>query len=120
MVDKTGLTNFYDYALRFDAETRRQMQDAATARASADKVLRELGLGLEPDLEVSEVLVVKTAAPVPPVLTDRKRRLLGPLNPGAEDGSEYWYHGTSGEGSLSTDRADPAAGTAILSVVMVL
>jgi uncharacterized protein (TIGR03435 family) len=111
VVDKTGLTNFYDYALRFDASTRRQMHNDATACASADKVVQELGLGLEPDLESSEVLVVKAAVPAPPVFTDRKRTLIGPVNPGAEEGSEYWHHDVSGDGSLSTDRADPAAGT---------
>ena len=110
VVDKTGLTNFYDYAFRFDAATRRQIHDDATARASADKVVHELGLGLEPDLAFSEVLVVKTAAPVPPMFADRERALLGPLNPGAEEGSEHWFYGTSGAGSVSTDRADPAAG----------
>jgi uncharacterized protein (TIGR03435 family) len=117
VVDKTGLTNFYDYALQFDASTRRQMHDEATACASADKVVQELGLGLEPDLEFSEVLVVKTAAPAPPVFADRKRTLLGPVNPGAEEGSEYWYHDFSGNGSLSTDRADPAAGVCDFTLV---
>jgi len=110
VVDKTGLTNFYDYALRFDASTRRQMRDEAMARASADKVLQELGLGLEPDFEVSEILVVKPAAPVTPGFMDRERVLLGPLNPGAEEGSKHWYYGVSGDGSLSTDHSDPAAG----------
>jgi len=80
VVDKTGLTNSYDFALRFDASTRRQMRDEATARASADKVVQELGLKLESDLEISEILVVKPAVSVTAVFADRKRTQLGPLN----------------------------------------
>jgi len=35
---------------------------------------------------------------------------LGPVNPGAESGSDHWYSGVSGTGSLSIDDTDPAAG----------
>jgi len=116
VVDKTGLTNTYDYSIRFDAPTRSRMQDEATARATAETVVQELGLGLKPDWVSSEVLVVKTATHTPPVFTDPERTLLGPLNPGAEEGSEHWFHGTSGDGSLRTDHVDPAAGAGDFTV----
>jgi hypothetical protein len=109
VVDKTGLTNSYDFAFRFDDPTRRQMQDEATARACADRVLQELGLGLETDLEPTEILAVRPAA-LPAEFAERGRMFLGPRNPGAEEGAEHWYHGMSANGSLLTDNVDPAAG----------
>jgi uncharacterized protein (TIGR03435 family) len=59
VVDKTGLTNFYDFALAWDTETRRQLDDETTARAVVDKFLNRLGLGLEPDTASLEMLVTK-------------------------------------------------------------
>lgn len=63
VVDKTGLTNFYDFSLRFDTPTRRQLQNETTARAAGDKMVQELGLKLAPDTESMEVLVVTLAGP---------------------------------------------------------
>jgi uncharacterized protein (TIGR03435 family) len=61
MVDKTGLTNFYDYAMAYDAQTRFALQDSATARSTVDKVVQPLGLKLESDMASVEVLVVNSA-----------------------------------------------------------
>ena len=39
-----------------------------------------------------------------------KQILLGPPDPGAEHGFDYWYHGASGKGFLSVDDTDSATG----------
>lgn len=39
------------------------------------------------------------------------RTTIGPANPGAESGSDQWWVGTSGNGYLFVDHADPASGT---------
>lgn len=61
MVDKTDLTNFYDFSIAWDSQTRRRLQDDRTARATADQILNDLGLGLKPDMASLEMLVVKKA-----------------------------------------------------------
>ena len=61
VVDKTGLTNYYDLSLEWNRRLFMQMQNDATARAAADKILGAWGLGLEPDAAPLEVLVVKRA-----------------------------------------------------------
>lgn len=61
VVDKTGLTNFYDYPVAWDPQTQRRLQNDTTARATVDKILNGLGLGLEPDTALLEMLVVKMA-----------------------------------------------------------
>lgn len=110
VVDKTGLTSNYDYSVQFQTTARSQLQDVNAIRASADKLIERLGLGLETDTEPGEVLVVKTKPMTAPVLPDKNQLLLGPLNPGAEEGSEHWYHGIDGQGVLLTDNTDPASG----------
>ncbi len=110
VANKTGLTNSYDYSLVLPVSAQARLRDEAAKRASAEAMIKDLGLGLEPDLEPGEVLVVKTKAAVAPVLPDKKWRLLGPLNPGAEEGCEHWYHGMDGKGELLTDNSDPASG----------
>jgi len=61
VVDKTGLTNVYNYALAWNVQVKRQLENETTARAAADKMLHDLGLGLEPDTAPLEMLVVKKA-----------------------------------------------------------
>jgi hypothetical protein len=39
-----------------------------------------------------------------------KQITLGPPDPGAEHGFDYWYHGASGKGFLSVDDTDSATG----------
>jgi uncharacterized protein (TIGR03435 family) len=61
VVDKTGLTNYYDYTVAWDSQTQRQLENDMTARATVNKILNGLGLGLEPDTASLEMLVVKKA-----------------------------------------------------------
>jgi uncharacterized protein (TIGR03435 family) len=113
VVDKTGLEGFYDYAIPLPVSARDRMQDDAVLRAAAEATIKDLGLGLETIMEPESVLVVKTKPPAPSVLPDKKWRLLGPLNPGAEEGCEHWSGGESGSGFLLTDNTDPASGKTI-------
>ena len=59
VVDKTDLTNFYDFSLAWDAPTRRQIQNGTLNPETGGKILSEWGLGLEPDTASIEMLVVK-------------------------------------------------------------
>jgi uncharacterized protein (TIGR03435 family) len=113
--DETGLTNFYDYALPVTVKAAHLESDDAR-RANAIEILKELGLGLEPETKVEEVLVVKTGPPPAPILVERKQTLLGPLNPGAEEGSEHWYHGMNGDGVMLIDHTDAASGESDFAV----
>lgn len=57
LVDKTSLTNFYDFSLAW----RAGMNPNNLSRADVDKILAEWGLGLEPDTASIEMLVVEKA-----------------------------------------------------------
>ena len=59
VVDKTGLTNFYDFSLAWDSQTQRQIQSGTLDPETGKKILDEWGLGLEPDTASIEMLVVK-------------------------------------------------------------
>jgi uncharacterized protein (TIGR03435 family) len=59
VVDKTGLTNFYDFSLAWDPQTRRQIQNGTLDPDTGKKILDGWGLGLEPDTASIEMLVVK-------------------------------------------------------------
>lgn len=61
VVDKTGLTNFYDFSLIWDAQTAKQIQSGTLDNETGKKILAEWGLGLEPDTASIEMLVVKRA-----------------------------------------------------------
>jgi uncharacterized protein (TIGR03435 family) len=61
VVDKTGLTNFYDFSLVWDPQTQRQIQSGTLDNETGRKILAEWGLGLEPDTASIEMLVVKKA-----------------------------------------------------------
>ena len=61
VVDKTGLTNSYNFAITWNDEAIRRMQDGTTAREVLDKIVAGLGLKLEPDTASLEMLVVKKA-----------------------------------------------------------
>lgn len=108
-IDKTGLTNFYDYSLPLPVAASRRLSDDAN-QDRANEYIKNLGLGLEPDKAIDKVLVLKTGPPLAPVLPDKKQALLGPLNPGAEEGSEQWYYAMDGTGKLLTDSTDAASG----------
>jgi len=59
VVDKTGLTNYYDFSLVWDTQTAQQIQNGTLDQATGQKILAEWGLGLEPDTASLEMLVVK-------------------------------------------------------------
>ena len=40
-----------------------------------------------------------------------RRVMIGPANPGAEEGSDRWWVGASGKGYLGVDQTDPASGS---------
>jgi uncharacterized protein (TIGR03435 family) len=61
VVDKTGLTNFYDFSLIWDAQTAKQISSGTLDNETGKKILAEWGLGLEPDTASIEMLVVKKA-----------------------------------------------------------
>lgn len=61
VMDRTGLTNFYDFSLVWDPQTRRQIQSGTLDPDTGKKILGEWGLGLEPDTASIEMLVVKKA-----------------------------------------------------------
>jgi uncharacterized protein (TIGR03435 family) len=104
VVDKTGLTNFYDFSIVWN----QQMQSGQWDQATAKKMLDGWGLGLEPDTAPIHMLVVKKGIVAMSAMA--KGIMLGPPDPGAEHGFDYWYHGTSGGGYLSVDDTDPATG----------
>jgi uncharacterized protein (TIGR03435 family) len=61
VVDKTDLTNFYDFSVSWDAQTQRQWQNDATAATAVKRILGGWGLALVPDNEQVEMLVVRSA-----------------------------------------------------------
>ncbi|MGA2246318.1 MAG: TIGR03435 family protein [Verrucomicrobiota bacterium] len=61
VVDKTTLTNYYDFSVDWGPQMMRQLQNEATAADAVKKILDDLGLTLEPDEDQTEMLVVKSA-----------------------------------------------------------
>ena len=56
VVDKLGLTNFYDYSLDWNEQTQRQMRNGTMTREVANKFLAAWGIGLEADTALHPVL----------------------------------------------------------------
>ena len=71
VVDKTGLTNFYDFSTVWN----RQMQNGQWDLATAKKFLDGFGLGLEPDTVPIHVFVVKKEIMAMPAMA--KEIMLG-------------------------------------------
>ena len=61
VVDKTGLTNFYDFSLAWNQRMQQAMQGGNIDPATGKKILGDWGLGLEPDTAPMEMLVVERA-----------------------------------------------------------
>jgi uncharacterized protein (TIGR03435 family) len=63
VVDKTGLTDPYDFSLAWDAELKaqQQMRKDATPRTALEEILKGWGLMLKPDTATLQMLVVKGA-----------------------------------------------------------
>jgi uncharacterized protein (TIGR03435 family) len=60
-VDKTSLTNYYDFSLAWNMQFMMKLENDSTARPAIDKILGDWGLGLETDTAPMEMLVVKKA-----------------------------------------------------------
>lgn len=58
VVDKTGLTNFYNFSVAWDNQTQRQL-NSTNASAVVKKIVGGWGLALKPDTASVETLVVK-------------------------------------------------------------
>lgn len=61
VVDKTELTNFYDFSVTMDAKVQQQLQNDTNAAVAVQKILAGWGLGLVPDNQQVEMLVVRSA-----------------------------------------------------------
>jgi uncharacterized protein (TIGR03435 family) len=59
MVDETGLTNYYDFSVNWDAQRQQMMRNGSMDEETVKKILGELGLGLQPESSPVEMLVVK-------------------------------------------------------------
>ena len=59
VVDKTGLTNFYDFSLVWNMQIAKQIQDGGMDSEMGRKILEEWGLGIHPDTASIEMLVAK-------------------------------------------------------------
>jgi hypothetical protein len=55
-------------------------------------------------------LMVAAALMLMPAPANAKTIMLGPPDPGAEHGFDYWYHGTQAAGFLFVDDTDPETG----------
>jgi len=58
VVDKTGLTNNYNFSLVWDDSTQKQIMGGTLDLETGKKILADWGLGLEPDTASMEMLVV--------------------------------------------------------------
>jgi uncharacterized protein (TIGR03435 family) len=61
VVDKTGLTNFYDFSLVWNQQIQQQITSGTMDQATGQKILANWGLALEPETASIEMLVVKKA-----------------------------------------------------------
>ena len=61
VVDKTGLMDFYDFSLIWDTQTAKQIQSGTLDIETGKNILAEWGLGLEPNTETIDMLVVEKA-----------------------------------------------------------
>lgn len=61
VVDKTDLTNFYDFSVVMDPKTEQQLQNETNAAVAVKRILASWGLGLVPDNHQVEMLVVRSA-----------------------------------------------------------
>jgi len=61
VLDKTGLTNFYDFSLVWNQQIQQQISNGTMDQATGQKILANWGLALQPDTASIEMLVVKKA-----------------------------------------------------------
>jgi uncharacterized protein (TIGR03435 family) len=61
MVDKTGLTNSYDFTIDWNSEADQSYQAGTLTREKLEQVIGTLGFKLQPDTAPLEMLIVKKA-----------------------------------------------------------
>ena len=59
VVDRTGLTNFYDFSIAWNADIEHRLEDSSTATDAIKAILNAWGLTLVPDTAQVEMLVVQ-------------------------------------------------------------
>lgn len=59
VVDKTGLTGYYNFSLEWDSQTQQKILNGTLDAETGKKILAEWGLSLVPDTASVEMLVVK-------------------------------------------------------------
>jgi uncharacterized protein (TIGR03435 family) len=61
VLDRTGLTNYYDFSVAWNPDTEKKMHDGAFDFDAVKKVLATCGLSLEPDTAPVEMFIVEKA-----------------------------------------------------------
>lgn len=61
VVDKSSLTNYYDFSLDWGPKMQGQLRNQDTADATVRNILAGLGLRLDPDESQVEMLIVRSA-----------------------------------------------------------
>jgi uncharacterized protein (TIGR03435 family) len=61
VLNETGLTNRYNFSIAWNETIQQHMQKGEFSMDGVTKVLKELGLRLEPDTETLDVVVVSKA-----------------------------------------------------------
>jgi uncharacterized protein (TIGR03435 family) len=59
VVDKLGLTNFYDFSMPWDEQTQRQMRSHTMTRDAASRLIAPWGIALQPASASIQMLMVK-------------------------------------------------------------
>jgi len=59
VINETGLTNAYNFSIKWNSRLQQQLQTGAMDRAAINRMLASLGLGLEPDTATLEMLAVE-------------------------------------------------------------
>lgn len=59
VVDRTGLTNFYDFSIAWNADIEHRLENSSTATDAVKSILSAWGLTLVPDTDQVEMLVVQ-------------------------------------------------------------
>jgi uncharacterized protein (TIGR03435 family) len=61
VVNETGLTNAYNFSIKWNSRLQQQLQTGSMDRATINQMLASLGLSLEPETAPMEMLVVEKA-----------------------------------------------------------
>jgi len=61
VINETGITNAYNFSIRWNSRLQQQLQNGDIDRAGVNRMLADMGLGLEPETASLEMLVVEKA-----------------------------------------------------------